>query len=231
MESNLEKYHFSGASFFDLLTPPERKFVEKHVVRKEYKKGQILFKEKTSSRGVYLLRKGKVKLFQINRDGKENIVYIYKKGEYFGYRPLLSNEPHPATATAIDSAVTLFIPEKIFFELLNKSRSLAGHLLVSLAHEFAVWINKLTVFSQYSVKERVVVSLLILMDIYKNPKSPKSKVVISLNRDDLAGFVGTAKETVVRVLRVLKDEKIISTKGTKITILKQAELFRMINFL
>jgi CRP-like cAMP-binding protein len=230
MEIDIEKYLFKGASFLELLTFKEKEYIAGQLVRKEYKKGQPLFKEGFSSKGVYILRKGKVKLFQINKNGRDNVVYIYKKGDYFGYRPLLCEEPHPASATAIDNVVVLFIPETVFLELLKKSNVLARQLLVNLAHEFSVWINKLTLFSQYSVKERVALSLLILSaDSAVVRLSSKKLPTISLNRDDLSGFVGTTTETLVRMLRVLKDEKIISTRGTKIIILKRSKLFDMIS--
>jgi CRP-like cAMP-binding protein len=78
----------------------------------------------------------------------------------------------------------------------------------------------MTVFSQYGVKERVALSLLILSRIYGKEVDDMKSTTIRLNRDDFAGFVGTAKETLVRMLRIFKNEKIISAKGTQIFILK-----------
>lgn len=229
MELNINKYLFNGTAFFDLLTPREKKYTLGVVVRKEYKKGQVLFKEGFYSKGVYILRKGKVKLYQTERNGKDNVVYIYKKGDYFGYRPLLCEEPHPATASAIDNVVVFFLPESVFLSLLKDSNTLARQLLVNLSHEFTVWINKLTLFTQYSVKERVALTLLILSAdaAERGDKRP----VISVNREDLAGFAATTKETLVRMLRIMKDNKIITTKGTKIQVLKRNELLKEINTL
>lgn len=227
MPLNVNKYLFKGTAFLDLLTPREKKYVLGSVTRKEYKKGQVLFKEGFYSKGVYILRKGKVKLFQTERNGKDNVVYIYKKGDYFGYRPLLCDEPHPAGASALDNVVVLFLPQSVFFTLLKSSNTLARQLLVNLSHEFTVWINKLTLFTQYSVKERVALTLLILSAdaVERGDKKP----IVSINREDLAGFAATTKETLVRMLRIMKDEKTISTKGSKITVLKRNDLFKMIS--
>lgn len=85
-------------------------------------------------------------------DGKESIVYIYKKGDYFGYRPLLADEPHPVSAMAMDKVVISFIPKEIFFSLLNKSQAFANKLLTNLSKEFSVWINKMTGFSTICCK-------------------------------------------------------------------------------
>ncbi|MGZ3861685.1 MAG: Crp/Fnr family transcriptional regulator [Bacteroidia bacterium] len=229
MQLNINKYLFKGTSFLDLLTPREKKQVLGAVVRKEYKKGQVLFKEGFYSKGVYILRKGKVKLYQVEKTGKSNVVYIYRKGDYFGYRPLLCDEPHPASASAIDGVVVLFLPQLVFLSLLKSSNTLARQLLVNLSHEFTVWINKLTLFTQYSVKERVALTLLILSA--DGVEQGNKKPVISVNREDLAGFAATTKETLVRMLRVMKDDKIITTKGTKILVLKREELVKMVDVL
>ncbi len=228
MEFNIEKYHLKSSSLFDFLTPQEAQMVRDKMVRREYEKGEYLFRENSYSKGVYLVKKGKVKIFQTNSEGKQSIVYIYKKGDYFGYRPLLAEEPHPVSAVAMDNIVVAFIPRDLFSGLLERSSHLARKLLGVLSKEFSVWINKMTIFSHYAVKERVALSLLILSKIYQRTDENIKTVSISINRDDFAGFVGTAKETLVRMLRTFKDENIIVTKGTKIKILKYRTLYNIV---
>lgn len=229
MELNIDNYHLKSSSLFDFLTAEEAKLVKGRLARKEYSQGEYIFKEKSFSRGVYIVRKGKVKIFQMNNEGKQSIVYIYKKGDYFGYRPILANEPHPVSAVAMDSTVVSFISRELFLTLLDKSATLANELLLTLSKEFSVWINKMTIFSQYGVKERVALSLLILNKVYQRDGDKSKSVAISINRDDFAGFVGTAKETLVRMLRIFKDEKIIMSKGTKIIILKPRALLNIVS--
>lgn len=229
MELNIDNYHLKSSSLFDFLTEEESRLVKGRLARKEYSQGEYIFKEKSFSRGVYIVRKGKVKIFQMNNEGKQSIVYIYKKGDYFGYRPILANEPHPVSAVAMDNTVISFISRELFLSLLDKSSTLANELLLTLSKEFSVWINKMTVFSQYGVKERVALSLLILNKVYQRDEDKSKSIAISINRDDFAGFVGTAKETLVRMLRIFKDEKIITTKGTKIIILKPRALLNIVS--
>ena len=228
MEFNIEKYHLKSSSLFDFLSLEESRMIKSRMVRREYTKGEYLFKEKSFSKGVYIVRKGKIKIFQTNADGKQSIVYIYKKGDFFGYRPLLAEEPHPVSASAMDNTVVSFVPRELFLGLLTKSSTFAKKIAISLSKEFSVWINKMTVFSQYSVKDRVAVSLLILNRVYQNANEASRPSVISINRDDFAGFVGTAKETLVRMLRVFKDENIITTRGTKIIINKPRALIHIV---
>jgi CRP-like cAMP-binding protein len=227
MDFNLEKYHLKSSSLFDSLTVEETKKIKKGLVRKEYLKGECLFKENSFSKGVYIIKKGKVKIFQSNNDGKEGIVYIYKKGDYFGYRPILAEEPHPVSAVAMDHVIVSFIPKELFMDVLATSATLAKELIINLSKEFSVWINKMTIFSQHSVKDKVALSLLILNKVYSRNDSAQKNVFITINREDFASFVGTAKETLVRMLRIFKDEKIITTQGTKIIILRHRALLKM----
>jgi CRP-like cAMP-binding protein len=219
---NLENYYLKSSSFFDALNKKEQESISNKMIRMELKKAQILFREDTYSKGIYIVRKGKIKIYKSNANGGETIVYIYRKGDYFGYRPLLAEDPQPVTATAMDNAVISFIPKEHFLNLFNRSETLAKHIALTLAKEFSVWINKMTVFTQYSVKERVALSLLILYQIYQ--RKDEKRVIISINRDDFASFVGTAKESLVRNLRHFKDENIITTQGTKIAVLKPEAL-------
>lgn len=229
MEFNIEKYHLKSSSLFDFLNKDEALLVKSKMLRKEFLKGEYLFKEKSFSKGIYVIRKGKVKIFQTNSEGKQSIVYIYKKGDYFGYRPLLAEEPHPVSAMAMDNVVVSFIPRELFYSIITKSSHLARKLLSVLSKEFSVWINKMTIFSQYAVKERVALSLLILSKVYQRDNENIKAIKIAIGRDDFAGFVGTAKETLVRMLRTFKDQNIITTKGTKIIILKQKQLIEMLS--
>jgi CRP-like cAMP-binding protein len=226
MNFSIEKYHLKSSSLLDSLSNEESQLIKSNMIRKEYLKGECLFKEQTFSKGIYIIKKGKVKIFQTNNDGKEGIVYIYKKGDYFGYRPLLANEPHPVSAVAMDKVVVSFVPKEQFLDVLSTSSTLARELIANLSKEFSVWVNKMTIFSQHSVKDRVALSLLILHKVYQREDDSKN-VFIAINRDDFAGFVGTAKETLVRMLRIFKNEKIITTKGTKIVILKHRVLLNM----
>ena len=230
MTFKLERYHFKTESILEGLPAKEFRLLKEDMQRLEIKKNKVIYREGSYSKGAYILRKGKIKIYQTNKEGKEQIAYIYRKGEIMGYRPLLCEEIHPVSAAALEDCVISFIPKKLFLNALNESPVLARRLLNNLSHEFTVWINKLTLFAQQPVKERVALSLLIINEKYKKEGSNAVSAVINLSRDDIANYVGTTTETLVRILRYLKDEKIISTSGRKITILKPKELEKIADF-
>jgi|GEM_PF-355644 len=227
MKFTIEKYHLKSLSFLDLLLPSEKNGIKTEMVRKEFLRGEYIFKEDTFSRGIYIVRKGKIKIFQTGEAGKQSIVYFYRKGDFFGHRPILANETHPVSAVAIDNVVVSFISKELFLKLLQKSDNLARELLNNLSKEFSVWVNKMTVFTQFNLKKRVALTLLILHNVYQRSVS-SGKVVISIGREDFASYVGTAKETLVRMLRHFKDDGIIVANGTNITIINMKGLLRLI---
>jgi CRP-like cAMP-binding protein len=119
-------------------------------------------------------------------------------------------------------------PKDIFLSALDQSPELSRTLLTQLSNEFMVWLNKINVLGQLAVKERTVVALLILNEKYKKIGKEHLPSVINLSRENLASFCGTTVESLVRVLRVLKDAEIISAKGRKITILDPEALEGMV---
>lgn len=224
MAFDIKKYHFKSGSILEGLPITEFKLLKGNMQRIEIKKGKILFREGGYSKGFYILRKGKVKIYQTNHNGKEQIAYIYSKGEAMGHRPLLCEAVHPASAAALEDCVFSYIPKNYFLQALDLSPVLARKLLINLSHEFSVWINKISIFAQQPVKERVALSLLILNEKYRKKDDIKVPVTINLSREDLANYAGTTIETLVRMLRQFKDENIIKSKGRKIIILDAKRL-------
>ena len=228
MDLNISKYYFSTGSFFEGLSKEHFRQLKSKMQRVEKKKGELIFKKGTLSKGVYILRKGKIKIYQVNQDGKSQILYIYKKGDFFGYKPLLCNETHPVTAAVLEDAVISFIPKHPFLEVLNVSSQLSNKLLFNLSHEFTVWVNATTAFAQQTVKERFALILLILNEKYKT-EGDKNPVELNLSREDLASMVGTATESVIRTLSDFKEEKLIEIRDKQVVILNPDKLARMKN--
>jgi CRP-like cAMP-binding protein len=230
MESQVDpdSYRLKSHDFYDMLSAKEAAYVRQHETPLYFEKGQVLFRAGSYSKGVYIIKKGKVKIFTSSLRGPESIIYFYSSNEFFGHRPLLSNEAYAFTAVAMEHTEISLITADIFIEVMDSSPTLVKKLLTSVLSEFNIWINKITVFSQYSVRERVAISLLILAQIFEADGKSQQFPVIVINRTDLASFVGTAKETVVRTLRTFKDKKYITTRGSQITLLKPEALRQLL---
>jgi CRP-like cAMP-binding protein len=100
-------------------------------------------------------------------------------------------------------------------------------LLKNLSHEFGVLVNFIATFTQKTVRERVALTLLILQEKFKDNLNGNDQIEIVLTRIDFANIVGTAVETLVRLLRDFKEEKLIQTAGRKIIIINEDELLEI----
>lgn len=221
------RFHFSGLSILKSLPPKEVQWIAKHSKTRKFGAYHELFREGAYPKHVYILKRGKVKIYQTTAEGNEQIVYIYEPGDMFGYRPLLCNEKHPVTARTLEESTVVQISRTNFLELLHQSHVLAKLLLKNLSSEFSVWINYITTFAQYSVKERLALSLLILSEKYKSPANKQGTII--LPRKDLASFVGTSIETLARLLTQWKNAKYIVVKGRQITIKDHGQLAHWID--
>src|SRR5688572_706344 len=192
------KFHFKGIPVLKSLPAEDVSWIMSNSRVKKVKANVELFKEGTFPKQVFILKKGKVKIFQTTSEGNEQIVYIYEPGDIFGYRPMLCNEKHPVSAKSIEDSILLSIHRNKFEELFESSVALSQILLKNLSSEFSVWMHFITTFAQYSVKERLALCLLILREKYKKSKQA-AQVEINLTRKDLASFSGTSIETLARM--------------------------------
>jgi CRP-like cAMP-binding protein len=224
-----DKFNFNSDSIFEGLPESDISLLNKNMVTHTYKKGEILFREGSYPTGIYFIKKGKVKKYKTDKEGKEQIFYMYRKGELLGYHALISEEKFTDTASTIEESVISFIPKDDFLQTIQISSILSNRLLKVMSHEFGVLVNGLAVLAQKTVRERLALSLLVLRDKYKKENQENKPVEVELSRDDLSKFVGTARETLVRLLHDFKAEGLIETNGRKIILLKPLEISKIAN--
>lgn len=221
----LNRFNFYSGVSLDKLPVQERLELKNHAQQIKLKRKAILFKQNTYPNGVYLLTKGKLKVYQLNFDGSIQILFIYTVGEIFGYRPILSGSYQPVTIAALEDCELQFIDRKFFLDYLNRSITLSNQLLVSLSLEFSILTNRMNVFAQRGIKERLAFVLLILNEKFQNSNKKDLAVEIKLNRIDLANFVGTSAENLARNLNYFKENKLIRIEGKSIFIEDMEKVF------
>ncbi len=223
---SVSKFYFNSKPIFESLSKEELLKFKALTKLKKIKKGRELFQEGSYPKGVYILKRGKVKIYQRTPSGGEQIIYIYTPGEMFGYRPLLCGDRHPASAMTLEECGIYFMTEWSFLKALENSTSLSTILLRNLSHEFTVLVNHIAAFAQRSAKERIALSLLILREKYRKPDSAHPPE-ISLSRSDLASFAGTTNETLARTISWFRAEKVIKINGRKIMINNEDALYSL----
>lgn len=191
-----------------------------------YKAGQIIFHEGNHPNALFCVNAGKIKLHKMGTDGKVQIVRLIKPGDFLGYRSLLSSTPYSASASVMEEARVCKIPKNTFFEILKENNSISEGMFKLLCSNLQDSEEKLTQMAYKPVRERLAEALLLLKTTYHD-KNSSEDFTISISREDLASLVGTAKETVIRLLSEFKNENFVSSKGRKITILDFNELLKI----
>lgn len=224
-----QKYNFNNQDLLNDLPENVLSIIKEHSKTELFEAGAFIFKEGDLPLGMYRVKRGKVKKLTTTNFGTQHIFYICKENEYLGYHALLSEELYADSAIALVDCEIEFIPKKDFLEAIAVSHELSQRLLRGLSHEFGVFINATKLLAKYTVRERAALNLLILE--HKFREDDTDETVIQMNRDDLASMVGTAKESLVRMLKDFKDEQLITTYGRSIFIKNHQGLLKVSNSL
>jgi CRP/FNR family transcriptional regulator len=185
-----------------------------------YKKNQPLFVEGSFPRGVFCLNQGKVKVFTRGDEGKEQIIHIAKAGDVIGFRSMFSGEPYKVSASTLEESNICFIGKDDFLLMMESNPILRNGIIKELSKELGDRAQFITNMAQKSVRERLAFSLLILEEIYGEEE-------INLTREDMANFVGTATETLIRLLKDFKEDEIIEIHTRKLQIVNREKLLRI----
>lgn len=219
-----------GKSLLCMLTDDQLDDLDRGKTCIVYKKGQTLFYEGTRPMGLYCIKSGKVKVFKMGSQGKEQILRLANPGEFLGYRSLLGEEIYAASGEVLEDAAICFIPKDSFFRSLLNNKEFYQNIVKSLAHELGVVEEKLADLSQKSVRERLAGNLLMLKETYGLEGQDSVLIDLSISREDLANIVGTATETVIRLLSEFKRDGLISLEGKKVRVMDARGLAREADF-
>jgi CRP-like cAMP-binding protein len=226
----IDKWDFETESILEDLPKEDLKLLLANQSEQTYKKGEVIFKEGAYAFGIYYILEGKVKKYKVDREGREQIIYVANNGELLGYHAVLSASRYSDYAAALEESQISFIPKDDFIDAVRQSDVLNRRLLKTLSHEFTVMSNTLTMFAQKSVRERLALQLIVLREKYKVNFEPGMPVEINMSRKDLASLAGTARENVARVLSEFKKDGIIATNARKIVVLDVKKLIAIADY-
>jgi len=209
--------HRHGGRFKDI-SPESLETLSSNKTCNIYKKGQLLLHEGSRPMGVYCIKQGKVKVFKLGQQGKEQITAILKEGDLVGYRAMLGDSLFHVSVEALEDVVACHIPKSDFMFAFENDKSLHAKIIGELSNEVMGLTAIITDLAQKPVRERTAAALVMLRDVYHNGTEDDAPVDINLTRESLANIVGTATETLIRILHDFKEEGLIESKGRKLTV-------------
>ena len=183
---------------------------------------QILYVENDEPSNLYFIKKGKVKTYQRAADGRELSLMLYSDGDFFGYESLCSGTNYSDNAATLADSELLLIAKSDFMDHLLRHPEIANAFLNLLSSSIRDKEAQMLKLAYFSVRKRVADALIKVAGKFGDGISDRCTVKIS--RDDLAAMVGTASETVSRMLADFKDEKLIDKIGNAVEIISLIKL-------
>jgi CRP-like cAMP-binding protein len=194
----------------------------------KYEKGDIIFHENNYPMGLFAVYSGKVKIYKTNEYGKEQIIRLARPGDPLGYRSLISGDTYQATATVLETSRICFIPKTMFTNLMQTSTKLFARIIEVLSDDLKLAEGKISALATKTVRERTAEALIILKNYY-GLEPDGITLSIQMSREDLANMVGTATESLIRMLSEFKADKLIVLKEKKIQLINIPKLQMVAN--
>lgn len=187
---------------------------------RHYRRGDVLFQEGAKPLGLFCVHSGKIKVFQLGPDGREQIVHLVHDGDVMGYRAILGEDVYSCSAAAMEDSQICFIPRHDFLQLLERYPKLLLRLTRLLADKLKESEHKITQMAQQPVKDRLIQVLFSLIDNYGFLTDGRT-INLFIKREDIANLAGTTRETATRLLYDLQAQNAIQLEGKYIQVLDE----------
>ncbi len=207
---------------------PEDQLIDlsKITVTLDLGKGQVIFSEGDEGKGFYVVLRGRVKIYKLSPDGKEQTLHIFGSGEPFGEVPVFAGKHFPANAEALEKSKVLYFPRISLIRLIEKNPSLAMNMLAILAKRLRQFTVQIEHLSLKEVPGRLAAYLLYLSD--RENGSPEIR--LDITKGQLASLLGTIPETLSRIFAKMSRQGIIEIMGPNIKILSRTALEELVEY-
>lgn len=218
---------FEGVcSLFPNLKPREKELMFRSFTFSQYRKGEVIYRDGEVPSGLVCLIKGKVKVFKEGVGGRDQIVRMAKPIGFIGYRALLADENHIASAKAIEDCVVGVIERSCIIKILQTNAMLTYHILKSIATELGFSNSRTVTLTQKHIRGRLAESLLFLSETY-GLEDDNQTIKVYLSREDLANLSNMTTSNAIRTLSAFASEDILELDGRKIRVLNFHKLERI----
>ncbi len=217
------KYCTKKMSIFGILNSEQQQSINEIIIHKDFKKGQIIFREGDIGDQFYLVTKGKVKLSRYSRDGYEQLLYVVSEGDYLGDLSLLKKGICTNNAQALEDTILCIIRKEDLDILLKKNPELALKIMEVFHDRLTTLETLLLTLGIKEVDARLAGLLVSFIKDFGTPSDDGIVLDIPLSREDIANHIGTSRETISRKLSLIQDEGIIELVGYKKIIIRDIE--------
>ncbi len=214
---------------FATLPDEDLRRVAELAVSRRFAKKEVVFREGDRADGFFVVVSGKVKVFKLSGEGKEQILHVLEAGQTFAEAVIFEGGAYPAHAETLTEAELFFLPKRPFVDLLERHPNVAIRMLGSLSR----WLKRMTdlveSLSLKDVETRLVFYLSEELKARGIPPRDGAELELPIGKNVLASRLGTVPETFSRTLKKLQDDGLIAVRGKRIRIVSAGSLFSILS--
>jgi CRP/FNR family transcriptional regulator, cyclic AMP receptor protein len=204
---------------FDGLNDEDLARVAAITRERRYRKGTIVFNEGDPGEVIYFVKEGKVRVTRLSAGGQEQVLKVWNPGSAVGLVVLADKAPYPATAQVVDDAVLYAIRVDDLMPLLPESGPLAANCFKAVGQRLRLARDVAHDLAVHGTHGRLASMLL-----KASEEQGGERFALGLTHQDIAGMIGTSRETVTRVLADFRRTGCIKVEGEDIIITNDKKL-------
>jgi CRP/FNR family transcriptional regulator len=184
---------------------------------KQYKKGEIIVLDDSIIQGLYIFNTGKAKAYSISEDGKEQILYVFYEGDFFGEKGLVKEQRINFNVEALEDVKICMISQKDFKNLIADKPNIRGKIFDVLVERIDKLENMIELMSNKGIEARISSVIIEFATNYANRHNQDITdfFELPLSREGIANYIGVTRETVSRKLSSLADDGVLELVGNK----------------
>jgi len=192
---------------------------EEAAICSNYETGDVIFYEGDDVKGVYFVKAGLVGVRKADLEGNSTLLKLAEPGDTLGYRPLAADQPHRASAEAVNPSIICFIDKATVRQMIGENPALGLNFLKRAAKELGDAEEKFHESVTLSTRARFAHLLIVMQDRFGHATEDGSLQLTSpLSRSDMAAMLGVRPESVSRVIHELEGTGITHFAEREVTI-------------
>jgi CRP-like cAMP-binding protein len=211
---------------FASLTGEETQALRRRVSSKHYDRGELLFSEGDACGGLFIVGKGKIRIFKLSPSGREQTLAMEGPGSSFAELPVFDGGNYPASAAASEDAEVLFISRKDFQDFCREHAEVGLKVIAVVGCRLRRLVGIIEDLSFTTVRQRLIALILRLAHTSTTRSSQGVHVELTKSQQDLAAELGTVRELISRNLGRLQAEGYVNVNGRSIVVKDLAGLKR-----
>ncbi len=205
------------------LTEEERAYAAEQAEMVYYEKNELIHSDGEVSLYMWMLLRGKVRIFKEGIGQRQQIIRLLKPYDIFGYRACIADEGYNSSASAVESCAVYRMPKACFTQLIRRNGAFCYQVMMMMAKDLAFSEIQTVNLTQKHIRGRLAESLLLLLKNYGYEEDGRTLAML-LPREDLANMSNMTTSNAIRTLSQFAQEGLIAVEGRHIQILNEKSL-------